>query len=413
MPPPPSSSPPDSALSYGTNSAKDVLTSRNAMLALALIVIGLVFHALTVSRGATNPFLSARSISTVFTQASVIGVLACGMTFIIILTHIDLSVGSALAFLGGLAAWMMGRSAADLPEALVGSVPTGLGWPAGATILAVTGIGMILWGLKALIQNRTGMPAFIITLGGMMGYRGLALLIVKRERPVPTGNLVDQIGTGFIPLTLGWVVFGGVVIVGLYQVLQARRHRDSAWYLAWIPAGLLASVILFLQVPHEGVLASSRGIAYLTALWAASTIIMAFVANYSVFGRHVYATGGNREAARLSGVPVQRVNLIAFVIMGALTALASLMYLGQQGTAESSAGQLAELDAIAACVIGGISLQGGRGGISGAALGALIMQALTSGLYQCNVESGYQFMIKAAVLVVVVAVDHLLRRTES
>jgi len=123
--------------------------------------------------------------------------------------------------------------------------------------------------------------------------------------------------------------------------------------------------------------------------------------------------GGNREAARLSGVPVQRVNLIAFVIMGALTALASLMYLGQQGTAESSAGQLAELDAIAACVIGGISLQGGRGGISGAALGALIMQALTSGLYQCNVESGYQFMIKAAVLVVVVAVDHLLRRTES
>lgn len=280
------------------------------MLVLALVVISLVFHALTISRGATNPFLSARSISTVFTQASVIGVLACGMTFIIILTHIDLSVGSALAFLGGLAAWMMGRRAADLPEALAGSVPTGLGWPAGTTIVAVVGIGMILWGLMGMLQNRTAMPAFVITLGGMMGYRGLALLVVKRERPLPTGNLVDQIGTGFLPLALGWVVLGGVVLAGVYQAAYAARHREAAWFLAWLPAGLLASVIIFLQLPHEGVLDSSRGIAYLTMLWTVSTIVMAFVANYSVFGRNVYATGGNYEAARLSGVPVHRISTL-------------------------------------------------------------------------------------------------------
>jgi D-xylose transport system permease protein len=392
------------------NALKATLTSRNAMLLVALVAIGLVFHALTLSRGAMNPFLSARSISTVFTQASVIGVLACGMTFVIILTHIDLSVGSALAFLGALAAWMMGQRAADLPAALAGSVPTGLGWSGGATILAVTLVGMVLWGLKGLLQVKTGMPAFIITLGGMMGYRGLALLLAKRERPIPTGSLVDQVGTGYLPLLLGWTILAVVLAFAVRSIFNARRHQAPTWYLAWIPGGLLAATVLFLQLPHEGVLASSRGIAYLTGLWAVAALVMNHLSRNTVFGRHMYATGGNSEAAMLCGIRVQRVNIIAFAIMGVLTAVASLMYLGQQGTAESAAGQLGELDAIAACVIGGVSLRGGRGTIPGAVLGTLIMQSLTSGLYQCNVESGYQFIIKAVVLVAVVALDHFFRK---
>lgn len=392
------------------NALKSALTGRNTILLLTLVVIGGSFHILTVSRGVENPFLSARSLSTVFTQASVIGVLACGMTFIIILTHIDLSVGSALAFLGALAAWMMGPSASELPEALVGSVPTGLGWSAGTTIVAILLIGMVLWGLKGVLQVSTGMPAFIITLGGMMGYHGLALLIAKRERPIPTGSIVDQIGTGYLPPHLGWLVFAVVAFLAVYSVYSARRHHAGTWYLAWIPCGLMAVTVLFLQIPHHGVLPSSRGIAYLTGLWAIAALVMHYLSQNTVFGRHMYATGGNKEAAELCGVRVKRINIIAFAIMGVLTALASLMYLGQQGTAESAAGQLAELDAIAACVIGGVSLQGGRGSISGAVLGTLIMQFLTSGLYQCNVESGYQFIIKAVVLVTVVALDHLLRK---
>ncbi len=116
------------------------------------------------------------------------------------------------------------------------------------------------------------------------------------------------------------------------------------------------------------------------------------------------------EAAALCGIHVKGVTVIAFLSMGVLASLASLMYLGQQGTAESSAGNLAELDAIAACVIGGVSLRGGKGSIIGAVLGTLIMQSLTSGLYQCNVESGYQMVIKAVVLIAVVAFDHVLRK---
>jgi D-xylose transport system permease protein len=389
---------------------RTALTGRNTMLLAALIVIGLVFHALTLSRGAQNPFLSARSISTVFMQASVIGVLACGMTFIIILTHIDLSVGSALAFLGALAAWLMGQSAAEVPEALAGSVPTGLGWSGGMTAAVIVLLGMVLWGLKGLLQVQTGMPAFIITLGGMMGYRGLALLIARRERPIPTGNLVDRIGTGYLPPAFGWLILAGILAFAAYSVVTARRHRAPTWYLAWVPCGLLAGAGLFLQLPHPGVLPTSRGIACLTALWAVAALLMNYLSQNTVFGRHVYAAGGNAEAAVLCGIRVKRINIIAFTAMGALTALASLMYLGQQGTAESAAGQLAELDAIAACVIGGVSLRGGRGTIPGAVLGTLIMQSLTSGLYQCNVESGYQFIVKAAVLVTVVALDHFFRQ---
>lgn len=380
------------------------------MLLFALGVISLVFHFITVSKGAANPFLSARSISTVFTQASVIGVLACGMTLIIILTHIDLSVGSALAFLGGLAAWMMGNTPESLPQALAGTVPTGLGWGGGATICILIMTGIVLWGLASLLQTRTGMPAFIITLGGMMGYRGLALLIVKRERPIPVGGLVDRLGTGYLDLHLGWLVLALIVAYGAFKTFRDKNAGRTGWHLAWLPAAILSMALLFLQLPHEGVTSASRGLAYLTCIWAGVGIGLNYLTRSTVYGRHIYAAGGNAEAAALCGIRVRRVNLIAFAIMGALTALASLMHLGQQGTAESGAGQLGELDAIAACVIGGVSLRGGKGSISGAVIGTLIMQALTTGLYQCNVESGYQFMIKATVLIAVVALDHVLRK---
>lgn len=384
------------------------------MLMLALVLIGAIFQALT--RHSANPFLSARSISTIFMQASVIGVLACGMTFIIILTHIDLSVGSALAFLGALAAWLMaprpmaGESlAAESAYAFTGA-PRGLGLPAGVVFVVILLFGVALWGLKGLLQVRTGMPAFIITLGGMMGYRGLSYLIAVREIPISYDSLISRIGTGYLHLTAGWVVLCLILLGGLGRALRARLDGRRAWYLLLAPAVLVGGVIVFLQVKHAGIREETRGLAYLTCIWAAAAAGMSYLSNHTVFGRHVYATGGNIEAASLCGIRVNRVTLFAFMLMGFLTALASIMYLGQQGTAESSAGNLAELDAIAACVLGGVSLMGGKGTILGAAMGALIMQSLTAGLYQCNVETGYQMIIKAAVLVTVVALDHGLRK---
>ncbi len=389
---------------------KNLLQNRNALLLGALVLIGLAFEFLT--RDAQNSFLSARSISTIFMQASVIGVLACGMTYIIILRHIDLSVGSALAFLGALAAWLMAPRAepvdpqlAELGFDLSSNVPTGMALNAPAAIGTVFLVGLILWGLKGCLQVRTGMPAFIITLGGMMGYRGLSYLIAKREIPIADDNLVARVGTEYLDLRLGWIVLVLLIAATVVQLLKDRRNL-----LAAVPFLLLAGGVWFLQAPHEGIGEETRGLAYVTCVWAVTALVTASLAQNTVYGRHMYAAGGNPEAARLCGINVSRVNVIAFLIMGLLSALAAMIYLGQQGTAESSAGQLAELDAIAACVIGGVSLQGGKGNISGTVLGTLIMQSLTSGLYQCNVESGYQMLIKAGVLIGVVAMDHVLSK---
>ena len=386
------------------------LLSRNSVLLLALLGIAIVFEVLT--RSATNSFLSARSISTIFMQASVIGVLACGMTFLIILTHIDLSVGSALAFLGGVGAWMMAPRLEPMQSgiSLSTAVPSGLGLPAILTFFLVLLLGLILWGLKGFLQVSTGMPAFIITLGGMMGYRGLAYLIVKREIPLADDNFVSKIGTEYLDVTIGWFIFAFLMVYAMIRTIKAIKDKSPGWYFSIIPIVLICMLILFLQMKHSGVREESRGIAFLTFIWAASAFIMSWIANNTVYGRHLYSVGGNMEAAVLCGIHVKRVTILAFLSMGVLASLASLMYLGQQGTAESSAGNLAELDAIAACVIGGVSLKGGKGSIMGAVLGTLIMQSLTSGLYQCNVESGYQMVIKAAVLIAVVASDHVLRK---
>ncbi|MFC1452416.1 sugar ABC transporter permease [Verrucomicrobiota bacterium] len=391
------------------------VNKRNAILLASLVVIAGVFQFLT--RDAQNPFLSARSISTVFTQASVIGVLACGMTFIIILTHIDLSVGSALAFLGGIAAWMMappahtdGPGAPNAALGLMDAVPSGPGFHPAVVLVLIPLVGILLWAAKGLLQSYTGMPAFIITLGGMMGYRGLSYLIVKREIPIAYDGLISRIGTDFLDVRLGWAVLAAV---GVYAAVSSftALHRGGRVRPASLAApALLAGVVVFLQMKHPGVNEDARGISYLTCIWAATALAMSYVADNTVYGRHLYATGGNFEAARLCGIRVRRVNIAAFACMGLVVSIASLMYLGQQGTAESSAGQLAELDAIAACVIGGVSLRGGKGSIAGAALGAIIMQSLTSGLYQCNVESGYQMVVKAVVLVGVIAIDHAVRR---
>jgi D-xylose transport system permease protein len=288
---------------------------------------------------------------------------------------------------------------------MTSSVPTGLALSPAAAIFIIFLAALALWGLKGVIQAWTGMPAFIITLGGMMGYRGLSYLVVRREIPISDDNILSRIGTEYLDIKLGWVVLVLLLTAAGLQVLRDRRSLSAA-----IPIGLVACVVLFFQLPHEGIGEQTRGLSYISCVWALAAGLTAYLAHCTVYGRHMYAAGGNPEAARLCGIQVSRVNIIAFLAMGFLTALASLMYLAQQGTAESSAGQLAELDAIAACVIGGVSLQGGKGTISGAVLGTLIMQSLTSGLYQCNVESGYQMLIKAGVLIAVVAMDHLLNK---
>lgn len=378
--------------------------SRNAILVYALIGLGLIFQLLT--QDSFSPFLSGRSISTILRQVSVVGVIACGMTLIIILTHIDLSVGSAVAFLGALAAWMMAVPAGEGVSMQV----SGLGWSPVVVFPLIVLLGFVLWMAKGILQVKTGMPAFIITLGGFMAYRGLALNIAAREIALPTENMLSRMGTGTFPLWVGWtVVFllvGGASIQG-FQLI--RQHRSSGWGTLFTLL-ITAGIVVFLQVPHENVLPQARGLSILTGIWGVVVFISIYLTEQTVWGRHLYATGGNQEAAYLCGIDVRRVTIVGFAILGVLTAIAAMMELGQQGTAVSGAGNLLELDVIAACVLGGVSLRGGKGTILGATLGALIMQVLGSGLYQCNVQVGTQMVIKALVLILFAALNHGFRQ---
>jgi D-xylose transport system permease protein len=271
---------------------------------------------------------------------------------------------------------------------------------------------MMLWGAKGYLQEKTAMPAFIITLGGMMAYRGMAYLIASQEIPLRGDNILLTFGTGTVPLWAGWLLVVFCLGWGAWRCVRAKGLQRQHWWMTAIPYLCVAGIIIFMQLPHAGVPVHARGIAWLSLCWLGTTALCHAIASETVFGRHCYATGGNREAARLSGIPVARVNVRVFIGMGLLVALASFMYLGQLGTAESGAGELAELDAIAACVLGGVSLMGGRGNITAVALGALFMQALTSGLQQCQVATGYQMLIKASVLVTVVALDHVVAKKQ-
>ncbi|GEM_PF-1582497 len=382
---------------------RKLLFSRNAFLLYALVGLGILFQLLTLD--SASPFLSGRSISTVLRQVSVVGVIVCGMTLVIVLTHIDLSVGSAVAFLGALAAWMM----APAGESQGHSV-SGLGWPPWLVLILMMFLGLLLWAGKGWLQVKTGMPAFIITLGGFMAYRGLALNIAVREIALPPDNLLSRLGTQTLPMSLGWVVVLLLLLGGLTRTAMLLRQGRSAGWSAGLPALLTAAVIAYLQLPHPNVLPHARGIAVLSSIWGLTLLLTYYLSEHTVFGRQLYATGGNREAAYLSGISVNRITIAGFSLLGFYTAVAAMMELGQQGTAVSGAGNLLELDVIAACVLGGVSLRGGRGSVLGATLGALIMQVLGSGLYQCGVQTGTQMLIKAVVLIVFAALNHGLRR---
>ncbi len=387
-----------------SSSIRSLLLSRNAMLVYALVALALVFQILTLD--SFSPFLSGRSISTILRQVSVVGVIACGMTLVIVLSHIDLSVGSAVAFMGALAAWMMSPPAD--PE--MSHTVSGFGLSPLLVFVLMVILGLGLWIGKGLLQVKTGMPAFIITLGGFMAYRGLALNIAAREIALPPENVMSRLGTGTFPLWFGWSVVTGLLALAVFRVVRNKGTKGGTAWGGMVALLLTAGLIVFLQLPHKHVLPQARGISILTGIWGLVVILTYYVTEHTVWGRHLYATGGNREAAYLCGIEVNRVTVVGFTILGGLTSIAAMMELGQQGTAVSGAGNLLELDVIAACVLGGVSLRGGKGTILGATLGALIMQVLGSGLYQCSVQTGTQMLIKALVLIVFAALNHGLRK---
>jgi D-xylose transport system permease protein len=366
---------------------------RTYTMVAALVGIWVIFYLLEPS------FLGARNLSNLVRQMSETGILAIGMVYVIVSGNIDLSVGSLAGLTGGIAAiinvWADQGSLVSIAGALAAGVLAGA--------------------MQGTIIAYRRIPAFIVTLGGLMAFRG-ALWAATRAKSIPlNAGVFKGIGKDYLPQAWGWVL-GGVTVCCI--LIAALRHHlavrrvpvEATPEHASLPRATILSIFIILFV---AVLNSYEGVSYPVLILAGLGLMLHLLSKRTRFGRHVYAIGGNTEAARLSGINVQKNILAIFMIMGFLAAVAGVVMTSRLASSSSTTGQLMELNAIAACVIGGCSLMGGRGKISGAILGALIMSSLDNGLSLKSVDIAYQYIIKGFALVTAVAVDVATKKSSA
>ncbi len=366
----------------------------------ALVVIILLFQGMTGGR-----LLYPDNVAALINQNAYVMVLAIGMVMVIIAGHIDLSVGSVVATIGGVTA--------------ISIHDWGLSWWL-AVLLALV-LGAVVGAWQGFWIAYVGIPAFIVTLAGMLIFRGLALAIVSQSIPVldPTfngimanslPNFLGRLGDADI-LTL---VIGALLILTTIWAQMRSRSALRDHNLAVEAVGVFVAKIV-LAALGIGVVTwllsrSTGGTPIALAICAVLIVAYTFIMGRTVFGRHIYAIGGNRQAARLSGVSTRSVDFWIFVNIGVLAGLTGVIVTSRLGTALAAAGNGFELDAIAACFIGGAAVTGGIGRISGAIVGALIMGVLNQGLSIMGVDPSWTQVIKGLVLLLAVAYDLVSKR---
>ncbi len=352
-----------------------------------LALIWLLFHWLT---GST--FLTPRNLSNLMTQMSVTGILAVGMLMLIVSGNIDLSVGSVLGLAGGVAAWAL-MAGYGLPVAML------------MAIGICVGVGLFQGTLTAYLN----IPAFIVTLGGLLAWRGVVKWLLGGNTIPISDDTFKAMGQSYIGTTAGWIL--AAVAVAFVIFMAIRRAQSTKTYglgEANYTGELLKTVlpviaiIAFIWVMNSY---EDKGVPTPVLMLVVVALLGGFLTTSTTFGRYLYAIGGNADAARLSGINNKRNVLTVYALLGAVTGLAALIYAGRVGSATPDAGVLKELDAIAACVIGGASLMGGRGTIFGACLGALIMASLDNGMSLYGVRDFLQDIVKGSILVAAVGLD--------
>ncbi|SEQ53173.1 D-xylose transport system permease protein [Loktanella sp. DSM 29012] len=400
--------------------------------ALALIWVG--FHMYGAIVNNFGAFLTPRNLWNLSVQTSSIGIMATGMVLVIITRHIDLSVGSILGF----CAIVMGMlQVYILPPIL------GLGHPLIWIIAVLAGIlsGAIIGAFQGSLIAYGAIPAFIVTLGGLLVWRGAAFLIARGETISPVDSTFALLGGGpygAVGATGSWIV--GLIVCGgiIFGVLNGRRQRTKfqfkqrpVWadsFLALLGCGATIGAVILVNsyywprgivnqwaaandvvVPETG-LQISYGFAIPVLILAVVAVGMNFLLTRTRFGRYVFAIGGNPEAAALAGIDTKWMTVKIFAIMGGLAGLASVVASARLNSATNALGTLDELYVIAAAVIGGTSLAGGVGTIFGAILGALVMQSLQSGMVLIGFDAGMQQVVVGSVLVLAVFLDILYRR---
>lgn len=347
-----------------------------------------------------SAFLGPRNLTQLLVEFSIVGTLALGMFMILLTGQIDLSVGSGVGLIGGIAAVLVFQQ----------------NWPAPAALAAALGIALVLWTLMGTLIVRERIPSFIITLGGLLIFKGLFWQVIQNSTiPVSRGdedNLYSLLTTYYLPRNLGLALAAAVTAaLGLiaWRSRAARRvHRLPVRPVGKevaIWAAAAGGVIGLVEICNR-----FRGVPLSLLILAATGATVYFLTRHTPFGRYLYAIGGNEEAALLSGIPVQRVLIAAYALMGVAVALTGFMTTAYSGSSTTTVGDLMELDAIAACVIGGTALRGGRGTVWGVIFGALIMTALLNGMTLLAVAPETKFIARGVVLTLAVWMDVKLGR---
>lgn len=362
-----------------------------------LLVIWGVFYAM-------NPrFLSSRNLVELSLDSATIGMISVGIVLVLLLGEIDLSVGS-----------VSGLSGATLAVLLVYQ-----GWPLLGSILAALCAGLLIGLFYGLMHTRFGVPSFVITLAGLLAFLGAQLQVLGRNGTVNlpgSSKLIDFANFTFLP---DWASYLLAVAVGLAylatRVLTLRRRAAANLSAPSVRSVVVRAVLLTAAVAGVAwYLNIDRGIGAMPLLWVGVIITMDFLLRRTTWGRHVYAVGGNEEAARRAGVAVDRIYVSVFALCSMFAALGGVLAAGRlQAVSQTSGGTDTNLMAIAAAVIGGTSLFGGRGSVYSALFGMLVLQSITSGLNLVGVDAYVRYMVTGAVLLLAVTIDSLSRRARK
>jgi putative multiple sugar transport system permease protein len=372
---------------------------------IALFII-IVFFTLATD----GLFISPRNLVNLVNQTGFIAVLAVGMTLVIVIRHIDLSVGFLAGFLGAVAAIAMEQ----------------WGLPVIVVIPLVLGLGILAGRLTSFMVADLGIPAFVATLAGWLGYRGALQLVTRSTGTIIiTNDSFNAIGNGFIPDILQTATFMpgmhkftlflgliGIIVFTSNEIInrsRLQRQNGEVTSLGMFILKLVAGSVLIGGIAW--ILGGDRGISWTAVVVLIVAILYHFMTTKTVLGRHIYSVGGNPEAAELSGISVKRITHVVFGSMGMLSALAGILFAARLQSATTTAGTLFELDAIAAAFVGGVSAAGGVGTVIGSLVGALVMSSLTNGMNLMGIDISYQFIVRAIVLAAAVIFDVTTRRS--
>jgi D-xylose transport system permease protein len=345
-------------------------------------------------------FLSPRNVTMLSIELSTTAVAALGMLLIILLGHIDLSVGSAIGLTGGIASVLIFNH----------------GWPAPAAMAVALAGGIAAYILMGTIIARERIPAFIITLGGLLIFKGLFWMVIGNATiPVTTSagpNLLSILTTYYLPTWAGAAVAAAVFVALSVGMIRARARRKSFGFEVESGEIVFAKLLVLGQVLLLAILVFQRfrGVPLSLLILGAVAFAVWVLTNHTRFGRYLYAIGGNQEAAVISGVPVVAVTIVAFGLAGVTATITGFLQTAYSGASTTTTGDLMELDAIAACVIGGTSLTGGRGSVPGVLAGAILIASLMNGMTLMAVSPEIKMIARGLVLALAVWLDVRLSR---